>query len=53
MVGPGPRGKAEVGERGVAGVARKVWGKIGTERDELKRRWRLNGRGGRRDAGKR
>lgn len=34
----GPRGKAEVGERGVAGVVRKVWGKMGTERDELEMR---------------
>lgn len=34
----GPRGKAEVGERGIAGVVRKVWGKMGTERDELEKR---------------
>ncbi|KAL8936648.1 MAG: hypothetical protein Q9211_004092 [Gyalolechia sp. 1 TL-2023] len=34
----GPRGKAEVGERGVAGAVRKVWGKMGTERAELERR---------------
>ncbi|KAL9003382.1 MAG: hypothetical protein Q9188_003731 [Gyalolechia gomerana] len=34
----GPRGKAEVGERAVAGAVRKVWGKMGTEREELERR---------------
>ncbi|MCJ1468399.1 hypothetical protein MMC07_007027 [Pseudocyphellaria aurata] len=31
----GPRGKAEVGERGVAGVVRKVYGKRDAEADEL------------------
>lgn len=31
----GPRGKAEVGERGVAGVVRKVYGKKDAEADEL------------------
>ncbi|KAL8669947.1 MAG: hypothetical protein Q9224_007704, partial [Gallowayella concinna] len=34
----GPRGKAEVGERGVAGCVRKVFGKIGMEREELEKR---------------
>ncbi|KAL8922816.1 MAG: hypothetical protein Q9208_004941 [Pyrenodesmia sp. 3 TL-2023] len=34
----GPRGKAEVGERGVAGLVRKVWGKTGTEKEELEKR---------------
>ncbi|KAL9599373.1 MAG: hypothetical protein Q9219_003906 [cf. Caloplaca sp. 3 TL-2023] len=34
----GPRGKAEVGENGVAGLVRKVWGKRGAERQELERR---------------
>ena len=34
----GPRGKAEVGEKGVAGLVRKVWGKMGTEKEELERR---------------
>lgn len=34
----GPRGKAEVGEKGVAGLVRKVWGKRGTEKDELENR---------------
>ncbi|KAI4138400.1 MAG: hypothetical protein L6R39_006810 [Caloplaca ligustica] len=34
----GPRGKAEVGEKGVAGLVRKVWGKMGTEREELEKR---------------
>ncbi|KAL8728883.1 MAG: hypothetical protein Q9166_005123 [cf. Caloplaca sp. 2 TL-2023] len=34
----GPRGKAEVGEVGVAGCVRKVFGKIGMEREELERR---------------
>ncbi|KAL8720612.1 MAG: hypothetical protein Q9225_002548 [Loekoesia sp. 1 TL-2023] len=34
----GPRGKAEVGEMGVAGLVRKVWGRMGTEREELERR---------------
>ncbi|KAL8759289.1 MAG: hypothetical protein Q9184_003674 [Pyrenodesmia sp. 2 TL-2023] len=34
----GPRGKAEVGERGVAGLVRKVWRKTGTEKEELEKR---------------
>lgn len=34
----GPRGKAEVGERGVAGVVRKVYGKKDVEADELERK---------------
>ncbi|KAL8647817.1 MAG: hypothetical protein Q9210_005338 [Variospora velana] len=34
----GPRGKAEVGEKGVAGLIRKVWGKLGPERVDLERR---------------
>ncbi|KAL8787914.1 MAG: hypothetical protein Q9213_001941 [Squamulea squamosa] len=34
----GPRGKAEVGEIGVAGCVRKVFGKVGMEREELERR---------------
>ena len=34
----GPRGKAEVGERGVAGAVRKVWGVRGPERGELEKR---------------
>ena len=34
----GPRGKAEVGEVGVAGCVRKVFGKVGMEREELERR---------------
>lgn len=34
----GPRGKTEVGENGVAGLVRKAWGKMGTEREELEKR---------------
>ncbi|KAL8667295.1 MAG: hypothetical protein Q9202_000868 [Teloschistes flavicans] len=34
----GPRGKVEVGERGVAGVVRKVWGVRGAQREEVERR---------------
>lgn len=34
----GPRGKAEVGERGVAGLTRKVYGRKGMKEDELERR---------------
>ena len=34
----GPRGKAEVGERGVAGVIRKVYGKKDLEADELEKK---------------
>ena len=34
----GPRGKAEVGERGVAGVVRGVYGKNELQEDELERR---------------
>ncbi|KAL8985749.1 MAG: hypothetical protein Q9177_004358 [Variospora cf. flavescens] len=34
----GPRGKAEVGENGIAGLIRKVWGKLGPERVDLERR---------------
>lgn len=34
----GPRGKVEVGERGVAGVVRRVYGKKDAEADELERR---------------
>lgn len=34
----GPRGKAEVGERGVAGLARRVYGKKDAEAEELDRR---------------
>lgn len=34
----GPRGKAEVGERGVAGVVRKVWGVKGAQREEVEKR---------------
>jgi hypothetical protein len=34
----GPRGKAEVGEIGVANVVRKVYGKRDVEADELERR---------------
>lgn len=34
----GPRGKAEVGEVGIAGCVRKVFGKVGMEREELERR---------------
>ena len=34
----GPRGKAEVGERGVAGVVRKVYGKKDVEADELEKK---------------
>ena len=35
---PGPRGKVEVGEVGVAGMARRVYGKKDQEREELERR---------------
>lgn len=35
---PGPRGKVEVGEVGVAGMARKVYGKKDQEKEELERR---------------
>ena len=34
----GPRGKVEVGERGVAGLVRSVYGKKDAEADELERR---------------
>lgn len=34
----GPRGKAEVGERGVAGVVRKVYGKKDEEAEELEKK---------------
>lgn len=34
----GPRGKAEVGERGIAGLVRKVYGKKDAEADELEKR---------------
>lgn len=34
----GPRGKAEVGERGVAGVVRRVYGGRDMQKDELERR---------------
>lgn len=34
----GPRGKAEIGEKGVAGVVRKVYGKKDAEADELEKR---------------
>lgn len=34
----GPRGRAEVGELGVAGLVRKVYGKQGKESDELEKR---------------
>lgn len=34
----GPRGKAEVGDRGVAGVVRKVYGKKDVEADELEKK---------------
>ena len=34
----GPRGKAEIGERGVAGMARRVYAKKDAERDELERK---------------
>lgn len=34
----GPRGKVEVGERGVAGVVRRVYGKRDAEADELERK---------------
>ncbi|CAL8576362.1 hypothetical protein XPA_002248 [Xanthoria parietina] len=34
----GPRGKAEVGEVGIAGCVRKVFGKVGMEREELEKR---------------
>lgn len=34
----GPRGRIEVGERGVAGLVRKVYGKKDAEADELERR---------------
>lgn len=34
----GPRGKAEIGEKGVAGVVRKVYGNKDTEADELEKK---------------
>ena len=34
----GPRGKVEVGERGVAGVVKRVYGKRGQEVEELEKR---------------
>ena len=34
----GPRGKAEIGERGVASMARRVYAKKDAERDELERK---------------
>ncbi|KAI4095996.1 MAG: hypothetical protein LQ339_007102 [Xanthoria mediterranea] len=34
----GSRGKAEVGEVGIAGCVRKVFGKVGMEREELEKR---------------
>lgn len=34
----GPRGKAEIGEKGVAGVVRKVYAKKDAEADELEKR---------------
>ncbi|CAF9930605.1 MAG: hypothetical protein HETSPECPRED_007667 [Heterodermia speciosa] len=34
----GPRGKAEIGERGVAAMARRVYAKKDAERDELERK---------------
>ena len=34
----GPRGKAEIGERGIAGMARRVYAKKDAERDELERK---------------
>ena len=34
----GPRGKAEIGERGVAGMARRVYAKKDAEKDELERK---------------
>lgn len=34
----GPRGKVEVGERGVAGVVRRVYGKRDVEAEELEKR---------------
>ena len=34
----GPRGKAEIGERGVAGVVRKVYGKKAAEAAELEKK---------------
>ncbi|KAL9098236.1 MAG: hypothetical protein Q9163_006067 [Psora crenata] len=34
----GPRGKVEVGEKGVAGLVRTIYGKKDTEADELERR---------------
>ena len=34
----GPRGKAEVGEKGVAGMVRSVYGKNDLQEDELERR---------------
>ena len=34
----GPRGKAEIGERGAAGLVRSVYGKRDVEKDELERR---------------
>lgn len=34
----GPRGKAEIGEKGVAGMVRRVYGKKDAEKDELEKR---------------
>ena len=34
----GPRGKAEIGEKGVAGMVRRVYGKRDAEKDELEKR---------------
>ena len=34
----GPRAKAEIGEKGVAGMARRVYGKKDAEKDELERK---------------
>ena len=34
----GPRGKAEIGERGIAGMVRRVYNKKDAEKDELERR---------------
>lgn len=34
----GPRGKVEVGDEGVSGLVREVYGKVDTEREDLDRR---------------
>lgn len=34
----GPRGKTEVGDQGVAGLVRSVYGKVDVEAEELERR---------------